>query len=139
MISLQTVNELTWSSVQVPSTNPQFRVQVDIRNEEEDFDMNCFVTLMQKPSERNRKKARYYQVALNLFQIPPGTRPGRLDQAFFRRNSQIGQIQYNQERDVTNWYRLSPGEYAIIPSMLQQYMRAKFVLSIYTKAHMKIQ
>ncbi|KAK7925733.1 hypothetical protein WMY93_008043 [Mugilogobius chulae] len=120
-------------------TNPQFRIQVDIRNEEEELDMNCFVSLMQKPSERNRTKARYILVALNLFKIPPGTKPGRLDRAFFRNNRPIGQEVFAEEREITNWYSLSPGEYVIIPSTMLQYMRAEFVLSIYTKTHMKIQ
>ncbi|KAJ0061642.1 hypothetical protein NL108_005750 [Boleophthalmus pectinirostris] len=116
-------------------TNPQFRIQVDIRNEEEQFDMNCFITLMQKPEERNRNKARYFPIGVDTFK----TRPGRLDKTFFRRNRPIGQIQYNTRREITNWYSLSPGEYVLVPSTLNQYMKTEFVLSIFTKTNMEIQ
>lgn len=138
------INEGAWTTVggsltnYTFYTNPQFRITIDIRNEEEDFDMNCFVSLMQKPNERNRKKSRYFPVGIYVFQIPPGTSPGRLTRTFFVQNKPIGETQFISQREITNWYSLSPGEYLIVPSTLRQYMRNEFVLSVYTKSHMKI-
>lgn len=119
-------------------TNPQFRITIDIKNEEEHFDMNCFFSLMQKPNEKKRNKAQYSPIAIYIFQIPHGTSPGRLDRIFFVRNRPIRKPDLTRDRDVTEWCSLDPGEYLVVPVIQQEYMGTEFVLSVYTKSLMEI-
>lgn len=116
-------------------TNPQFRIQVNIKNEVEEDDMNVFVSLMQKPSVKNS----YFEIVATIFQVPPGTSAGRLGQSFFKKKELIKATTVSfEQRELTAWLSLNPGEYLIVPYTMEQYIRAEFVLSIYTKADVTI-
>ncbi|XP_068457274.1 calpain-2 catalytic subunit-like [Clinocottus analis] len=120
-------------------TNPQYRLQVTKINKQEQEDQNIFLSLMQKPQQKNRKRTRSYPIGLSIFKIPPGTPQGRVRSSFFDRNSPIKQRQlYSDARDVLESHSLELGEYLIIPSTMKPYMSADFVLTVYSKAEAKI-
>uniref|UniRef100_A0A8C2ZCJ4 Calpain catalytic domain-containing protein n=1 Tax=Cyclopterus lumpus TaxID=8103 RepID=A0A8C2ZCJ4_CYCLU len=120
-------------------TNPQYRLQVSNINKEEEKDQNIFLSLMQKPQQKNRKRVRSYPIGLTIFKIPPGTPQGRVRSSFFKRNSPIKLRQlYTNDRDLVEPHSLEPGEYVIIPSTMKPYMSADFVLTVYSKTEAKI-
>ncbi|XP_070773744.1 calpain-2 catalytic subunit-like [Enoplosus armatus] len=127
------VNENTFA------TNPQYRIQVAIIDEQEQGDKNVLLSLMQKPQQQYRKKTRSFPIGLTIYQVPAGTPKGRLGSSFFRRNRPMKQSQaYTYERDLIEQHSLQPGEYVIIPSTMRPYMTADFVLTVFTKADAKI-
>lgn len=69
----------------------------------------------------------------------PQTPQGRLGSTFFRQNMTVkGQQKYIYGRDVIEHHSLEPGEYVVIPSTMNPYMSADFVLTVYSKAETKI-
>ncbi|XP_041864684.1 calpain-1 catalytic subunit-like isoform X1 [Melanotaenia boesemani] len=121
------------------ATNPQYRIQVTIKDKEDPHDENILLSLMQKPQQEYRSKRRFYPIGLTIFKVPPGTPQGRLGSSFFTRNTPVNTKQaYGYERDVTELLSLEPGEYVIVPSTLKPYMTADFVLTVYTKSDAKI-
>lgn len=67
------------------------------------------------------------------------TPEGRLRSLFFRRNQPIkGNQDYSFKRDLIEYHSLEPGQYVVIPSTMQPYMSADFVLTVYCKAEAKI-
>ncbi|XP_056267668.1 calpain-1 catalytic subunit-like [Pseudoliparis swirei] len=121
------------------ATNPQYRLQVSNINKEEQQDQNIFLSLMQKPQQKSRKRIRSHPIGLTVFKIPPGTPEGRVGSSFFQRNSPMKQRQlYTHERDLIESHSLEPGEYLIMPSTMKPYMSADFVLTVYTKTDAKM-
>ncbi|XP_037605083.1 calpain-1 catalytic subunit-like [Sebastes umbrosus] len=122
------------------ATNPQYRMQVTIIDEEEQGDKNIFLSLMQKPQQQQKRKSvQSYPIGLTVYKIPPGTPQGRLRSSFFRANTPMKLEQYyTYDRDLVKEHSLEPGEYVIIPSTMKPHMSADFVLTVYSKAETKI-
>ncbi|XP_029303856.1 calpain-1 catalytic subunit-like [Cottoperca gobio] len=119
--------------------NPQYRMQVTKIDEEEQGDKNIVLSLMQKPKQQNRKKQSSYPIGLTVFKIPPGTPQGRLSYSTIRRMRPQKQSQsYTYARDLTEQHSLEPAEYVIIPSTMDPYMSADYVLTVYSKTEAKI-
>uniref|UniRef100_A0A667WZX6 Calpain catalytic domain-containing protein n=1 Tax=Myripristis murdjan TaxID=586833 RepID=A0A667WZX6_9TELE len=118
------VNEDTFSK------NPQYRLKVKEIDRTEKEDKNVLLSLMQKPPQRNRTKARYNPIGLTLYQTPQG----HLGSSFFRRNRPVKDRQlYSDQRDLIELHSLQPAEYVIIPSTMKPNTNADFVLTVYSK------
>lgn len=62
------------------------------------------------------------------------TPEGHLEGAFFKNNKNVKNSQkYYYERELTEFYKLEPGEYVVVPSTLRAYMNGDFVLTVYFK------
>uniref|UniRef100_A0A667WZX2 Calpain catalytic domain-containing protein n=1 Tax=Myripristis murdjan TaxID=586833 RepID=A0A667WZX2_9TELE len=130
------VNEDTFSK------NPQYRLKVKEIDRTEKEDKNVLLSLMQKPPQRNRTKARYNPIGLTLYQVAHIKMikyKGHLGSSFFRRNRPVKDRQlYSDQRDLIELHSLQPAEYVIIPSTMKPNTNADFVLTVYSKANNEI-
>ncbi|XP_030602923.1 calpain-8-like [Archocentrus centrarchus] len=117
------------------ASNPQYRIQVSVTDKEEPKSKSILISLIQKPHQGYRKKIVPHE--FDIYKIPPGTPRRHLDNSFFDSLVEATQV-YSNERELVKLHNLDPGEYVIIPSALEDYITADFVLTVYTKADAKI-
>ncbi|CAI5643293.1 unnamed protein product [Oreochromis niloticus] len=121
------------------ATNPQYRIQVSVIDKLEPEDKNILLSLMEKPQQDSRNEIKLNPIGLTIYKVRPGTPQGRLGSDFFNRTSPVkAPTMYTGFREVVELLSLEPGEYVIIPFTNKPNVTADFVLTIYTKADVKI-
>uniref|UniRef100_A0A8C5DHJ1 Calpain catalytic domain-containing protein n=1 Tax=Gouania willdenowi TaxID=441366 RepID=A0A8C5DHJ1_GOUWI len=101
------VNERTFS------TNPQYRIDIDVIDKTEKQDMNILISLMQKPEQDNRKERRVFPTAITIYKVQ------------LRKLRPLNKQTYGNQRDLIDQYSLEPGEYLLIPSTMEPYQDAE--------------
>ncbi|XP_005462383.1 calpain-1 catalytic subunit-like [Oreochromis niloticus] len=121
------------------ATNPQYRIQVSVIDKLEPEDKNILLSLMEKPQQDSRNEIKLNSIGLTIYKVRPGTPQGRLGSDFFNRTSPVkAPTIYTGFREVVELLSLEPGEYVIIPFTNKPNVTADFVLTVYTKADVKI-
>ncbi|XP_034054520.1 calpain-1 catalytic subunit-like [Gymnodraco acuticeps] len=120
-------------------TNPQYRMKVNIIDKSEKEDKNIVLTLMQKPRQENRKRQSTYPIGISVFKIPPGTTSGRLSiNQLYQLQRQKDTQMYTYARELVEMHSMEPGEYLIVPSTMDPYQSADFILTIFSKTDAQI-
>uniref|UniRef100_A0A6Q2X4J2 Calpain-3 n=1 Tax=Esox lucius TaxID=8010 RepID=A0A6Q2X4J2_ESOLU len=115
-------------------TNPQYRLRLlEEDDDPEDNEVACsfVVSLMQKNRRKDRKLgANLFTIGFAIYEVSPmhGNKQ-HLQKDFFLVNSSKARSKaYINLREVTQRFRLTPGEYVIIPSTYEPHQEGEFLL-----------
>ncbi|XP_076017119.1 calpain-1 catalytic subunit-like [Genypterus blacodes] len=120
-------------------TNPQYRVTIGkLRGKcaGKPNGNNMLVSLMQKPDKRNRRLVKNLHIGFTVFEVPEEfmENKGKFPASFFSVNSPVAQTKsFINGREVMEFFKLTPGEYLIVPSTFNPSETASFILTILAK------
>uniref|UniRef100_A0A8K9WP34 Calpain-3 n=1 Tax=Oncorhynchus mykiss TaxID=8022 RepID=A0A8K9WP34_ONCMY len=114
-------------------TNPQFRLcLLEEDDDSEDNEVACsfVVSLMQKNRRKERKLgANLFTIGFAIYEVSMHGNKQHMQKDFFLFNSSKARCKsYINLREVTQRFRLSPGEYVIIPSTYEPHQEGEFIL-----------
>uniref|UniRef100_H3A395 Calpain-3 n=1 Tax=Latimeria chalumnae TaxID=7897 RepID=H3A395_LATCH len=121
-------------------TNPQYRLK--LLEEDDDPDDNeviCtfLVALMQKNRRKERKLgANLFTIGFAIYEVPKEMYGNKqhLPKDFFLYNASKARCKsYINLREVSHRFRLSPGEYVIIPSTYEPHQEGEFILRVFSE------
>ncbi|XP_029984035.1 calpain-3b isoform X2 [Sphaeramia orbicularis] len=121
-------------------TNPQYRLQLFEQDDDsEDGEVLCtvVVALMQKGRRMQRNQgARYLTIGFSIYEVPKEMRGENqhLQKDFFLYTASKAKCKtYINLREVTERFRLPPGEYVIIPSTFEPHQDGEFILRVFSE------
>ncbi|XP_026085277.1 calpain-3-like isoform X1 [Carassius auratus] len=121
-------------------TNPQYRLRLlEEDDDPEDDEVACtfVVALMQKNRRRERKLgANLFTIGFSIYEVPKemhGNKQHMQKEFFMSSNSKARSKAYINLREVTQRFRLSPGEYVIIPSTYEPHQEGEFILRVFSE------
>uniref|UniRef100_A0AAZ3QRN2 Calpain-3 n=1 Tax=Oncorhynchus tshawytscha TaxID=74940 RepID=A0AAZ3QRN2_ONCTS len=120
-------------------TNPQYRLRLlEEDDDPEDNEVACsfVIALMQKNRRKERKMgANLFTIGFAIYEVSPmhGNKQ-HMQKDFFLFNSSKARCKsYINLREVTQRFRLSPGEYVIIPSTYEPHQEGEFILRVFSE------
>uniref|UniRef100_A0A673BNT7 Calpain-3 n=1 Tax=Sphaeramia orbicularis TaxID=375764 RepID=A0A673BNT7_9TELE len=121
-------------------TNPQYRLQLFEQDDDsEDGEVLCtvVVALMQKGRRMQRNQgARYLTIGFSIYEVLNMMRGENqhLQKDFFLYTASKAKCKtYINLREVTERFRLPPGEYVIIPSTFEPHQDGEFILRVFSE------
>ncbi|KAM4521836.1 calpain-3b isoform 1-T1 [Odontesthes bonariensis] len=121
-------------------TNPQYRMQLYEEDDDpEDGQETCtvVVALMQKGRRMQRHKgAKFLTIGFSLYEVPKEMQGQNqhLQKDFFLYTASKAKCKtYVNLREVTERFRLPPGEYVIIPTTFEQHQEGEFILRVFSE------
>uniref|UniRef100_A0A3B5KZN6 Calpain-3 n=1 Tax=Xiphophorus couchianus TaxID=32473 RepID=A0A3B5KZN6_9TELE len=117
-------------------TNPQYRLR--LLEEDDDPDDNevvCtfVVSLMQKNRRKERKMgANLFTIGFAIYEMH-GNKQHMQKDFFLVNSSKARSRSYINLREVTQRFRLSPGEYVIVPSTYEPHQEGEFILRVFSE------
>uniref|UniRef100_A0A673KDE6 Calpain-3 n=1 Tax=Sinocyclocheilus rhinocerous TaxID=307959 RepID=A0A673KDE6_9TELE len=128
------VNEGHW--VRGCSTNPQYRLRLlEEDDDPEDDEEACtfVVALMQKNRRRERKLgANLFTIGFSIYEMH-GNKQHMQKEFFMSSTFKARSRAYINLREVTQRFRLSPGEYVIVPSTYEPHQEGEFILRVFSE------
>ncbi|KAI4875312.1 hypothetical protein NFI96_022582 [Prochilodus magdalenae] len=117
-------------------TNPQYRLRLlEEDDDPEDNEVACtfVVALMQKNRRKERKLgANLFPIGFSIYEMHGNKQHMQKD--FFMLNSSKARSKaYINLREVTQRFRLSPGEYVIVPSTYEPHQEGEFILRVFSE------
>ncbi|XP_032819679.1 calpain-9-like isoform X2 [Petromyzon marinus] len=118
-------------------TNPQFRLKLEEEDDDPDEkgQKGCsfIVSVLQKNRRHQRKLgAQIYTIGFAIYQLQQ--QGGHLPKDFFLYNaSKARSKQFINLREVSQRFRLPPGNYVIVPSTFEPKQEAEFVVRLYAE------
>ncbi|CAB1330437.1 unnamed protein product [Coregonus sp. 'balchen'] len=117
-------------------TNPQYRLRLlEEDDDPEDNEVACsfVIALMQKNRRKERKMgANLFTIGFAIYEMHGNKQHMQKD--FFLFNSSKARCKsYINLREVTQRFRLSPGEYVIIPSTYEPHQEGEFILRVFSE------
>ncbi|XP_064195765.1 calpain-3-like [Anguilla rostrata] len=121
-------------------TNPQYRLRLleeDDDPEDDEVASSFLVALMQMNRRKERKMgAQLFTIGFAIYEVPPEMqgKEQHLQKDFFLYNASIAKCKtYINLREVSQRFRLSPGEYVIIPSTFEPHREGEFLLRVFSE------
>ncbi|XP_005803186.2 calpain-3-like [Xiphophorus maculatus] len=121
-------------------TNPQYRLQLYEEDDDpEDGQVVCtvVVALMQKGRRMQRHKgAKFLTVGFSIYKVPEKMQGQNqhLQKDFFLYTASTAKCKsYINLREVSERFRLPPGEYAIIPTTFEPHEEGEFILRVFSE------
>ncbi|XP_078478640.1 calpain-3 [Lampetra planeri] len=121
-------------------TNPQYRLQLYEQDDEpEDGQATCtlVVSLMQKGRRMQRHEgARFLTIGFSIYEVPKEMcgHNKHLQKDFFLYTASKAKCKtYINLREVTERFRLPPGEYVIIPTTFKPHEEGEFILRVFSE------
>uniref|UniRef100_A0A8C5GJF6 Calpain-3 n=1 Tax=Gouania willdenowi TaxID=441366 RepID=A0A8C5GJF6_GOUWI len=121
-------------------TNPQYRLRLlEEDDDPEDNEVGCtfVVALMQKNRRKERKMgANLFTIGFAIYEVPKEMHGNKqhMQKDFFVLNSSKARCKsYINLREVTQRFRLSPGEYVIVPSTYEPHQEGEFILRVFSE------
>ncbi|XP_072545600.1 calpain-3 isoform X2 [Salminus brasiliensis] len=121
-------------------TNPQYRLRLlEEDDDPEDNEVACtfVVALMQKNRRKERKLgANLFTIGFSIYEVPKEMHGNKqhMQKDFFLVNSSKARSKaYINLREVSQRFRLSPGEYVIIPSTYEPHQEGEFILRVFSE------
>uniref|UniRef100_A0A3P8VK29 Calpain-3 n=1 Tax=Cynoglossus semilaevis TaxID=244447 RepID=A0A3P8VK29_CYNSE len=121
-------------------TNPQYRLRLlEEDDEPEDNEVGCtfVVALMQKNRRKDRKLgANLFTIGFAIYEVMAlmhGNKQHLPKDFFISNSSKARSKSYINLREVTQRFRLSPGEYVIVPSTYEPHQEGEFILRVFSE------
>ncbi|XP_078145830.1 calpain-3b isoform X2 [Centroberyx gerrardi] len=121
-------------------TNPQYRLRLyeeDDDPEDEQVACTVVVALMQKGRRKERSKgAKLFTIGFSIYEVPKESRGciQHLQKDFFLYTASKAKCKtFINLREVTERFRLPPGEYVIIPSTFEPHQEGEFILRVFSE------
>uniref|UniRef100_A0A3B4XXT8 Calpain-3 n=1 Tax=Seriola lalandi dorsalis TaxID=1841481 RepID=A0A3B4XXT8_SERLL len=121
-------------------TNPQYRLRLlEEDDDPEDNEVGCtfVVALMQKNRRKERKMgANLFTIGFAIYEVSRLMHGNKqhMQKDFFLFNSSKARCKsYINLREVTQRFRLTPGEYVIIPSTYEPHQEGEFILRVFSE------
>ncbi|XP_043930010.1 calpain-3 isoform X4 [Protopterus annectens] len=121
-------------------TNPQYRLKLlEEDDDPTDNEVSCtfVVALMQKNRRKDRKLgANLLTIGFAIYEVPEEMRGNKehLPKDFFLYTASKAKCKsYINLREVSQRFRLSPGEYVIIPSTYEPHQEGEFILRVFSE------
>lgn len=121
-------------------TNPQYRLQLyeeDDDPEDEQVACTVVVALMQKGRRMQRHQgARFLTIGFSIYEVPEKMygQNMHLQKDFFLYTASKAKCKtYINLREVTERFRLPPGEYVIIPTAFEPHQEGEFILRVFSE------
>ncbi|KAE8286753.1 Calpain-3 [Larimichthys crocea] len=121
-------------------TNPQYRLQLYEEDDDpENGEVVCtvVVALMQKGRRMQRHQgARFLTIGFSIYEVPKEMRGQNqhLQKDFFLYTASKAKCKtYINLREVTERFRLPPGEYVIIPTTFEPHQEGEFTLRVFSE------
>ncbi|XP_062864072.1 calpain-3 [Trichomycterus rosablanca] len=121
-------------------TNPQYRLRLlEEDDDPEDNEVTCtfVVSLMQKNRRKDRKLgANLFTIGFAIYEVPKemhGNKQHMQKEFFLLNTSKARSKAYINLREVTQRFRLSPGEYVIVPSTYEPHQEGEFILRVFSE------
>jgi len=115
-------------------TNPQYRVRVSDRDDDDNEFGTLIVALMQKERRKKRKEGLdLLTIGYAIYKVPEGdVKP--LDLNYFKYNASTAKSPtFCNMREVSGRHRLPPGTYVIIPSTFKPGEEGDFLLRVFSE------
>uniref|UniRef100_A0A3B3V1M4 Calpain-3 n=1 Tax=Poecilia latipinna TaxID=48699 RepID=A0A3B3V1M4_9TELE len=118
-------------------TNPQYRLQLYEEDDDpEDGQVACtvVVALMQKGRRMQRHKgAKFLTIGFSIYKVMQGQNQ-HLQKDFFLYTASTAKCKsYINLREVTERFRLPPGEYVIVPTTFEPHVEGEFILRVFSE------
>lgn len=122
--------------------NPQFKIRLEEVDDEDDYESresgcSFVLALMQKHRRRQRRFGQDWEaIGFTVYEVPPELvgKPVHMKGDFFRSNeSLIATKIFTNIREISNRYRLPPGEYIVVPSTFKPNREADFLLRFFSE------
>ncbi|XP_077476294.1 calpain-3 isoform X3 [Stigmatopora argus] len=121
-------------------TNPQYRLRLlEEDDDPEDNEVGCtfVVALMQKNRRKERRMgANLFTIGFAIYEVPKemhGNKQHMSKEFFLVSSSKARCKSYINLREVTQRFRLSPGEYVIVPSTYEPHQEGEFILRVFSE------
>ncbi|XP_058254964.1 calpain-3 isoform X2 [Hemibagrus wyckioides] len=121
-------------------TNPQYRLRLQEEDDDQDnSEVACsfVVALMQKNRRKERKLgANLFTIGFSIYEVPKEMHGNKqhMQKEFFQLNTSKARCKaYINLREVTQRFRLSPGEYVIVPSTYEPHQEGEFLLRVFSE------
>ncbi|KAJ1148435.1 hypothetical protein NDU88_001271 [Pleurodeles waltl] len=123
--------------------NPQYKVSLleeDDDLEENEVACSLLVALMQKNRRRLQKLGEHkLHIGFAIYEVPDEFKGGQsvqLKKEFFLRHRSCALSgKFINLREVSNHFRLPPGEYIVVPSTFEAHKEGDFILRVFTEKH----
>uniref|UniRef100_A0A671WW89 Calpain-3 n=1 Tax=Sparus aurata TaxID=8175 RepID=A0A671WW89_SPAAU len=117
-------------------TNPQYRLRLlEEDDDPEDNEVGCtfVVALMQKNRRKERKMgANLFTIGFAIYEMH-GNKQHMQKDFFLFSSSKARCKSYINLREVTQRFRLTPGEYVIVPSTYEPHQEGEFILRVFSE------
>nr|XP_015827974.2 calpain-2 catalytic subunit [Nothobranchius furzeri] len=121
--------------------NPQFVIKLDEEDDDpDDGEVGCsfVVGLIQKNRRRLRKQGEdMHTIGFAIYEVPQqfhGQRDVHLDKNFFLSHAQKARSEtFINLREVSNRFKLPPGEYLIVPSTFDPHLNGDFCIRVFSE------
>ncbi|XP_063039784.1 calpain-3 [Engraulis encrasicolus] len=121
-------------------TNPQYRLRLlEEDDDPDDNEVACtfVVALMQKNRRKQRKMgANLFTIGFSIYEVPKEMQGNKqhMQKEFFLVNSSKARVKaYINLREVSQRFRLTPGEYVIVPSTYEPHEEGEFILRVFSE------
>ncbi|XP_048841407.1 calpain-3-like isoform X7 [Brienomyrus brachyistius] len=121
-------------------TNPQYRLcLLEEDDDPDDNEVACtvVVALMQKNRRKERKiGANLFTIGFSIYEVPQEMHGNtqHMPKDFFLYNASKARCKsYINLREVTERFRLPPGEYIIVPSTYEPHQEGEFILRVFSE------
>ncbi|XP_018590730.1 calpain-3-like isoform X4 [Scleropages formosus] len=121
-------------------TNPQYRLRLlEEDDDPDDNEVACsfVVALMQKNRRKDRKLgANLFTIGFSIYEVPKEMHGNKqhMQKDFFLYNASKARCKsYINLREVTQRFRLPPGEYIIVPSTYEPHQEGEFILRVFSE------
>ncbi|XP_069035989.1 calpain-2 catalytic subunit-like isoform X2 [Lepisosteus oculatus] len=127
--------------------NPQFVIKLEEEDDDpEDNEVGCsfVVGLIQKNRRRLRKAGEdMHTIGFAIYEVPPqfrGQTEVHLDKNYFLTHAQTARSEtFVNLREVSNHFKLPPGEYLIVPSTFEPHKDGDFCLRVFSEKQAETQ
>ncbi|XP_067097263.1 calpain-3-like isoform X1 [Osmerus mordax] len=118
-------------------TNPQYRLRLYEEDDDpEDGELVCTVVVALMQKGNRQMGTRLFNIGFCIYEVPKeicGSRQ-HLQKDFFLYNASKAKCKsYVNLREVTDRFRLPPGEYVIIPSTFEPHQETEFILRVFSE------
>ncbi|XP_069773344.1 calpain-3 [Narcine bancroftii] len=121
-------------------TNPQYRLKLFEEDDDpDDNEVLCtfLVALMQKNRRKERKGGvNFHTIGFSIYEVPKemqGNKQHLPKDFFLYQPSKCKTQSYINLREISQRFRLPPGEYVIVPSTFQPHQEGEFVLRVFSE------